>query len=210
MSTTPAHTRAAVHRLLQSEQVNPILPWTLQGLGMLRLYLTDDKSVRLHVWDDRHAFPGASEMHTHPWDMKSTVLSGTVENIRYSECHPQCIPPAGSPYCRQSIFCGEGGGLEGDPIAIGIVPFSPELYLRGDSYQQSAGEIHVSRPTLGAVTLVERSFRGDVDHAYVYWPADTEWVSAEPRPATLEEVREILSTALGGWQNDHQGGTRNG
>lgn len=162
---------------------------------MLRLYLTEDKSVRLHVWDNRYVTPGASEMHTHPWGMKSTVVAGVVENIRYVECEPALDVPH-LPYHRQTIFCGAGGGLEGDPEDVELLQFSPETYLPGESYQQRSDEIHVSRPQTGTVTIVERSFGSDVDRAYVYWPAGSEWGSAEPRPAADYEVISILGEAL--------------
>lgn len=193
-----AVTQAAIKRLLESELHAPDdHAWTLQGLGMLRLYLTSDKSVRLHIWDDRFAVEGVSEMHTHPWDMRSTVIAGFVENARFVETTAGGI--RGIAYHRQSIFCGEGGGLEGDPQTVELIMRAPESYLPGDSYEQTAAEIHVSRPQRGTVTIVERSFGSDVDHAYVYWPAGTKWGSAEPRPAHQHEISAILYQALSSW-----------
>lgn len=38
--------------------------WSIQGLGMLRVYLSDE--VRLHIWDSRFKVPGVSPLHNHP------------------------------------------------------------------------------------------------------------------------------------------------
>lgn len=52
-----------------------VYTWQLQGLGMLRLYL--NKATRLHVWHSGFSVPGASTIHTHPWDFKSEVVAGS-------------------------------------------------------------------------------------------------------------------------------------
>ena len=52
--------------------------WTLQGLGMLRLYLTP--TLRLHVWDSRYAVEGVSTMHNHSWHFSLYVVAGEIQN----------------------------------------------------------------------------------------------------------------------------------
>jgi hypothetical protein len=177
--------------------------WTLQGLGMLRIYL-GDKDLRLHVWDDRFAFPAVSEMHTHPWDFESYVVAGIVENYRFKSVAK--VPPhkdnlqSAEAFMRQSIFCGVGGGLtEEDPEKVWLVKQPRELYRESDIYTQKANEIHVSVPRRGTVTIVRRHFLEDEDHAYVFWPHGEEWVSAEPREATPNEVESIARNALATW-----------
>jgi hypothetical protein len=179
--------QATVLAMIQSECERPAHPWTLQGLGMLRLTLTHDRSIRLHVWDDRFAVDDVSEMHTHPWGMRSTIIRGRVDNQRFRE-----VPGANLHFMRQAIFCGEGGGLEGEPEETDLIAYTPERYIDGQTYEQGPEEIHVSSPRRGTVTLVERKFGEDVDHAYVYWPQGQEWVSAEPRAATTDEITQIL------------------
>ena len=51
--------------------------WSLQGFGMLRLYLSDN--IRLHVWTTEHRVENVSDIHDHPWDFISTVLFGQLK-----------------------------------------------------------------------------------------------------------------------------------
>lgn len=55
--------------------------WSVQGLGMMRMYLSPE--VRLHVWDSCLKIPSASPLHTHPWDMESSVVAGRYKQHRY-------------------------------------------------------------------------------------------------------------------------------
>jgi hypothetical protein len=175
------------------------IEWSLQGLGMLRCYLTED--IRLHIWDSEQAAPGVSSFHTHPWDFTSLVVAGRVVNQRFKE---SAIGPAHGgvtakiPTMRQMIRCGEGGGLEGEPGPVYLAPQPPEICTAGCSYSQKATEVHESRPDDGAVTIIKRSVPedGHPDFANVYWPKGQEWVSAEPRPAKDREVRTIINKAL--------------
>lgn len=171
--------------------------WTLQGFGMLRTYITPE--LRLHVWDSRFRVKDVSVVHTHPWNFRSTVIAGVVRNMRYEEADGQ----GGLRYMRQQILCGPGGGFsEPDPVEVSLrvvrhwLIEPRETYVAGQVYNQLANEIHMSEPEDGTVTLVEREFLADVDHAYVYWRAGKEWVTAEPREATEDEVRQICWRAL--------------
>lgn len=166
--------------------------WSLQGLGMLRLYLSD--SVRLHVWNKTFAFKGASPIHTHPWDFKSTVVAGSLQNVIYLPAN------GGALYNRARLKCGPGGHLEetaADKIILRAMP--PWIYTEGEFYLEEAEVIHESIPEDGTVTIVERSFKEDKDHAFVYWPQGTEWGTAEPREATMHEVLRITRHALETW-----------
>jgi len=166
--------------------------WTLQGFGMLRTYLDLDHVYRLHIWSKDHAVPNVSELHTHPWAFQSLIVGGEVCNERYEEGD-------GRRYHRQLIKCGVGGCLVGEPDLVELVGKPSELYVEGDVYSQRPEEIHRSVPADGTVTLLERQFGADVDHAHVYFPEGTSWVSAEPRDATDKEVLDICGLALGKW-----------
>lgn len=169
--------------------------WTLQGFGMLRLYM---KGYRLHVWSDNHKVNSVSEMHTHPWNFTSKIIAGTLQNHIYKTGIPS---GPGEWMYQQKIKCGEGGGLTGERERKYVFLETVDIYYEGDSYNQRFDEIHVSNPADGAVTLVERKVPENVspDHAYVYYPVGTEWVSAEPRKATNAEVKEITENALNKW-----------
>lgn len=177
--------------------------WTVQGLGMLRSYLNGagaPKEYRLHVWDESLVVPHVSTMHTHPWDLHSLVIAGRLMNVRFETAPVESsVFPAGGVYNRQAIRCGEGGGLEGDPDVITLYQQPAEIYGEGDVYTQTAHEIHVSLPDSGTVTMIKRSFGEDTEHAYVFWGPGEEWVSAEPRPATIEEIDFVTKRALERW-----------
>lgn len=163
--------------------------WSLQGLGMLRLYLDD--VTRLHIWDDRFRVRNVSQMHTHPWNFSSRVIAGEVTNLIFEE------DERGSRYKRQKIRCGEGGGLVGNWDTVNLLP-KAKTYSEGDTYSELAHEIHISRPERGTVTIIEREFLDDTEHAYVYWEFG-DWVSAEPREAAIEEVHQICNYSLNRW-----------
>ena len=82
--------------------------WSVQGLGMLRTYIT--KELRLHLWNPALEAPGASKLHTHPWDLHSVVLSGQIVDTVYRS------RPFGTPtHWRQRLRCGVGGCLVDAP-----------------------------------------------------------------------------------------------
>lgn len=196
--------------------VKPILEnpldrsWSLQGLGMLRTYLDEDHVHRLHVWTiDVANEIGASELHTHPWDFHSEVVAGVVCNTRFK---PWPINIAGQGelpmkiWQVQKIKCGEGGCLVGEPSTVELCEGLEERYGNDKPntvypcrYEQKAGEIHRSKPLDGTVSIITRHFNSDTEHAYVYFPQDEEWISAEPRPATDDEIVKITRNSLEKW-----------
>lgn len=166
--------------------------WTLQGFGMLRTYLSPE--VRLHIWDDRYRNSDVSMMHTHPWHFHSYVVAGSVRNLIYVEVEGEA-----DPYNRQTIQCGEGGGKVGEPETVGLVLASAFDVREGEEYSQDAHEIHMSEPDNGTITIIEREFLDDTEHAYVYWEKDKEWITAEPRLATDDEIEAITQYSLDRW-----------
>lgn len=186
-------TKALVKHLLQHPHS---VEWTLQGFGMLRCYF--EPELRLHVWDSAFKVPGVSDLHTHPWDFHSLVVAGEVRNYRFLEVAGTSLGTGQAiPRRRQTIRCGEGGGLVGDPVDVFLAEQPTETLREGETYTQKAEEIHKSLPEDGTVTVIERGFKEDTEHAYVYFR--DEWVSAEPRPATEAEVQQILAGSLARW-----------
>jgi hypothetical protein len=176
--------------------------WSLQGLGMFRLYLSSE--LRMHVWDPGFAFPGASPMHTHPWDFNSCVVAGELTQTRFTQVGMDALGETRygtAPYRRSLLLCGEGGCQMEEPSLIYLQEHRQESYGPGSWYSQRAEEIHWSRPEVGTVTLVFRTFREDLnrDHAYVFWPEGEEWGSAEPREAKHDEVQRMALTSLEKW-----------
>jgi len=178
--------RALVRTLLTRAEA---FDWSLQGFGMFRLYVT--KELRLHVWTDEFKQPAVTTVHTHPWDFGSTVLQGHVTDLRYIK-----VDGGGLARWEQKIQCGEGACTVGERTPVCLLLTEERRVVVGQCYGRRANDIHESIPSNGCITLVERRFREDTEHAYVYYPHDASWVSAEPRKATITEVRRMAEIAL--------------
>lgn len=165
--------------------------WSVQGLGMLRTYVSETE--RLHIWHEDIRDPKASPIHDHPWSFKSEVLWGTVRQTRFEYRHRKGFTQE---WNMQPIHCGEGGGLKGESILVDLEEQPFEAYSSGQVYQQLANEIHWSRPSNNCVTLITRQYGEDRDTAHVFWPKDEEWGSAEPRPATRAEILHVTRSVL--------------
>ncbi len=187
--------RASIRKMLQ----NPyIFEWTLQGFGMLRCYIPGpvyDKQFRLNVWDHKLATPSVSTVHDHPWHFKSWIINGNFTNVRFVEDH---FP--GVPFEYRVIKTGIDGTPQDDTrLRMNLRMLEPEHYSTGDVYEQKAEEIHNSIPARGTVTLNARIRIGDGEHARVFWPADTDWVDAKPRPAARREIGAACALAQESW-----------
>lgn len=181
-------TKELVKKILENASA---YSWSLQGLGMLRLYLSDD--LRMHVWHHDFRFPKASTMHNHPWDFRSLIVAGELKQMRYVK------DKGGDWFNTATIRCGEGGAIVSESKRIKLAGCAMERYGEGQTYSELAEEIHESFPTNGTVTLVRRIFKQDKDHAQVFWPVGHVWGSAEPRAATADKVQQITSYALQRW-----------
>jgi hypothetical protein len=164
--------------------------WSVQGFGVLRLYIR--KVGRLHVWDDGLRYPNVSMIHTHSWDLTSTVVSGALTNIRYTE---ETVPGVGSPFKKQRLLTGYQSRQVSPVVDVNLMPWPLEELRAGDIYHQRAAEIHKTVARNGTVTLMERT-EDNNGEADVYWPADCTWGTAKPRRATLDEVRTTVLKAI--------------
>lgn len=171
--------------------------WSVQGLGMLRLYLGDE--YRLHIWHRDLQVEGVTEIHDHPWGFNSQVIVGGICNHRY-EFFTDGIKHLAQPYTRGELFCGTGGGLTGVMVHGLLFKKAEDEYYEGQYYKQKYDEIHRTDFIDGTVTLIQRDFsQEDKDHAHVFWKIGEQFVSAEPRPATKEEVFKTVKAALERW-----------
>jgi hypothetical protein len=168
--------------------------WTVQGFGMVRTKIAD--VGRIHIWDSRLRVPLVSDVHAHPWNFRSTIISGELHNQRFNEGTQELYA---IPYTRQAIATGEGGGLVSDPVDAWLVDSVTEFYYSGESYEQSADEIHRSMPQDGTVTLMERTQGPPLQETVVYWPRGTSWVSAEPKKAESWQIERAVTYALARW-----------
>ncbi len=169
--------------------------WTVQGMGFMRLHLAGH--CRLHVWDSRLRVPGVSMIHDHlQWALNSTILSGELVNRIYRE---ENEAGEGDAYEWATIKPGAGCYFKSEPSRtfLAAVRF-PERLLPGDTYRQKPDVIHQTEAVDGTVTIIRKEPTLD-DSARVFWPAGTTWGSAEPRPATADEVRLVSERALHRW-----------
>lgn len=171
--------------------------WQVQGLGMLRTYI--DKDTRLHVWDARLHYCEDSGWHTHPWNFSSFIAAGTIRNRLYREqkdvYHVREVP-LWKPFTKQHIICGPGGCAISEPEDVFLMEAATHTYYAGESYQQTADEIHASEPSNGAVSVITRQTVHLDGSANVYYPSGSKWTSAEARRAQIEEISEGCKLAL--------------
>lgn len=192
-------TRLFVKHLLQNADR---FEWSIQGLGMLRTYLS--REVRLHIWDSSAVVPAVSSIHDHPWDFESQIIAGRLVNRLYEVvengrgARSGLVAVGSSPtHMGAVIQCGAKACVVGEPKPHVLRVYDTALCISGGRYRQHAEELHESVPQEdGTITLVTRRFKKDTEHARVFWPVGTEWVDAKPRPATDEEVNRIVARGL--------------
>lgn len=184
-------TRLLVQAILRSPHE---LQWSIQGLGMLRTYLSQE--LRLHIWDDAFRIPGVSPIHDHPWHLESYIVAGIYKQRRYLFC----VNGTPEDHLKMAtIKCGEGAFKVEESRTIPVFVEPDEEYHAGQTYSQRKDEIHESFPANGTVTLVTRTFTPDREHARVFWRGNGDWVDAAPRTATRDEINQATHNALNLW-----------
>jgi hypothetical protein len=166
------------------------LNWSIQGFGMLRAYLS--KETRLHIWHSSGKVDNVSTIHDHPWDFDSYVIAGQITDVVYRE--KENTDPF--THVKQRIRCGEGGCALDQQFLARLAIVESRTYFPGEMYSRKATDLHESIPADGTITLIRRRFNEDTEHAWVCFPIGTEWVSAEPRKATPEEVERFVGAGL--------------
>lgn len=194
--------------------------WTVQGFGMLRTYFGPDDCWRLNIWAKRFENEDVSTIHDHPWHFDSIILAGRFRNKRYvvKEAEPgQTIFNYGevlkagmtmgergfyATHAFKRILTGPKADDSHDGVADGYVKLTGcpvEQYGPGDVYSQHHSEVHESAPDDLCVTLNKRERVDGSQHARVFWPVGSEWVTARPRNATAAEVADTLRDVIENW-----------
>lgn len=175
--------------------------WSIQGFGMLRLYVRD--VARIHIWHSALRYPGVSMIHNHSWDLVSTVVVGQIINTRFKETagpckcygHRDCFHGPQGSYHTQRRITGYQTVEVGPIVKTYLRSGDPEYYGPGDTYAQKAHVIHQTGAQDGTVTVMER--KEDTEgQADIYWPHGTEWGTAKPRAATYPELLIGVNAAL--------------
>jgi len=177
-----ALTQALVRTILEHAEDHP---WRMQDIGLLGLRLDDRRQHRLHVWGPTYSV-GEPLAHDHPYDFTSLVVAGEMTNTRYVE------DESGDAYTRVRYSTAHDHERTTDAVALSG---TATVFRVGDEYSQCADELHDSRQVPGTVTIIRMAFR-DVPTLTVCTPGDAPWVSSEARPATTEEIKTIIGSAL--------------
>lgn len=175
--------------------------WTVQGMGMM--VCRPDPTTRIHIWDSRLRVPNVSMVHDHlQWSLSSMIVAGRLINQRYEQTYQTLTKDGGwQAFQYRTLRAGQGCHfVDEGPVPVMLRAFPEEHYEPGNVYFQEAAEIHETKAEDGTVTVMTK-FPSDVDLARVFWPKDKEWVSAEPRPATMQEVIETTRFALHRWMD---------
>lgn len=174
--------------------------WSLQGFGMFRLYLSDE--IRLHLWDNTYSVKDCTTVHDHPWHFDSLVVAGTMCNSRYTQAVDEA--PDDISCIREfdmiTIKCGEGAHTVGNTERIRMFCHRPELIAEGNTYRQTADEVHSTFAKDGTITVVTRIMTDKYrDLAKVYCDPRRGFISAAPRAATFEEISGAARRSLERW-----------
>lgn len=170
----------------------PKFHWSLQGMGLLRLYVRD--VGRIHIWDETLRYsPDVSMMHNHSWDLHSTIVAGRLQNTRYVQCAEDT--KGAIRYHTKTFITGYDAHATSDQETVCLCALPPETYTPIMDYRQKAHEVHRTDALDGTVTVLLRK-DDEEGHANIYWPEGTEWVSATPRPARPEELRVGVKKAI--------------
>lgn len=182
--------------ILKDPLRNPENKWSLQGFGMLRMYLPGD--MRLNIWDSRYQYkPKPSMIHDHPWDFTSWVVCGELYNYRYAvgPKNAHGLPQ----YWQRTIRPGVDPQHLGQDKLVTLFKITQETIKVGNSYFQEFNEVHETDFKDGTITVNSRQRGNRPDEARVFYREGEEWISAEPRPATEKEVKDICDNALKLW-----------
>ena len=163
-------------------------PWRIQNIGVLAVWLDDQRSYRLNVWDPDGAI-GDPPVHDHPFDFTSTVIVGELVNTRYVE------DPGGREYLRERYSPDDENERRADTVRL--VGASATLRA-GAHYRQLAHELHDSRQVAGTVTALhfDHVSYDDLPELTVCRRPGTPWVSGHARSATQDEVKRVTAAAL--------------
>lgn len=173
------------------------LHWRMHGIGFIKAYVNEEKTLRVNVYNKRFITPNITIHHDHPWHLVSRILSGELTNVRYEreELSGGFVTP--NQFYEGTISCANFNGIEGAQHIVYLDERSREVYPAGAAYVQSAAEIHMTEARDGTVTLMERvPCHGSNGTARVYWPVGTDYVNADIHELSEGEIIHAVSVAI--------------
>ena len=181
------------HKIKVDKKIKQVLDnpfdyeWELQGFGMLRTYISKD--TRLQIWLKDFIVPDVTDVHTHPWDFVSYIYQGEITNhlfikdIEVGEIYDRCL-----------ILTGEHAYVKEKEKVI-LNKISNKKYTKGDTYRHGKYVPHRIDFIDGTITILTKENIHEDSLAYSYVPNGGEWVSAAPRIAEPEEIRNFIEAA---------------
>jgi hypothetical protein len=136
-------------------------------------------------------------IHDHPWSFNSLIVCGKLINWTY-EVGPESWS-MGQAYWMRRLKPGIGTmQIAPDEKVVLRQLSSPAsgVYYAGDSYYQPWDMVHETAYDDGTITINARVRQGRPDEARVFFRKGDEWVSAEPRRATPDEIEMVCAKAL--------------
>lgn len=133
--------------------------WHPYGFAIFRLgSLPGGTTLRLHVWPpfERHFQMPIWPAHSHPWDLESRVLTGTLHLVE----HDVTVSPRGAHQVYRVAYRGDDSVLERTATRADARPRRVLLRGAGESSELGIGEYHEARVdegTLAATFVVTRA-----------------------------------------------------
>jgi hypothetical protein len=146
-----------------------------------------NENVRLHVWKEDD-----SNFHTHRWDMKSTIISGSYTTELFEEVDAADATPVNKFYCSDGIK----GIYDISPMGRASIRLLRQITLTpGGSYSMAAGEIHRVSQIEQVVSLVECG-PALFDHSIIYSQKPEPDNEPDSTVLTAEEVQIAIRNAV--------------
>ena len=167
----------------------------MEKLGLLRIRLApidENQDASLHIWDKRLRDNDVSDTHTHPWHLKSFILSGTITDIVYSSM-PGWFPRGSDDlyYQHYKFFPGDDPRAEWQGKVL-LRQKNRSTFGPSEFYEHSPEAVHRTIPSERAVTYVTKRREGpDVASVYAFGP----WVNARPVEENYQFAVHVLRAA---------------
>ena len=163
----------------------PHLKWRANGLGLLQAYITegDGSELRMHIWDPtlrRDGIQGNGNAHDHRFDMRATVLHGSVRHDEIELTESEVGEWATFPVTHARQALAKHGTFDSSVSHDGK-RYDREIchhrILVGTQYQLPKFRFHCAETDELAITLVAKSAQS-TDKARILAPAGSTPVHA--------------------------------
>lgn len=116
--------------------------WHALGFLHCRIATFPTGTLRLHIWPKgiRHASEQANKIHNHIFSLRSTVLCGTLKNVRYDVAPSDHTPE--SYQFHKVEYLHDGSRLKPTTEYCKAIALDSEHYQAGQTYSIAIGQFH--------------------------------------------------------------------